>query len=218
MREQVLRELYRDKVVAIVRGLGRDSILDLAEALLEGGVRFMEVTFRQDAPETWRDTADAIACVAEKYRGDMRVGAGTVMTLEQLALAHDAGAQYIISPNADEGVIRQTRARGLVSLPGAFTATEIANAHAWGADIVKVFPAGRLGPGYIRDLRAPLAHIPLMAVGGVNAENAGDFIAAGAMGVGVGGSLVKREWIDAGAFAKITDLARAYVRAVNPEG
>ena len=213
MREATLAALKREKLVAIVRGLPGTVMLDLARALAAGGIRFMEVTFRQDAPETWPETARAIADVRAALP-DMHAGAGTVLTVEQLELARAAGAEYIISPNADRQIIEATRALGLVSLPGAFTPTEIAAAHEWGADLVKVFPAGVLGPGYIRAVRAPLKHIPLMAVGGVDEKNAADFLAAGAAGLGVGGNLVNAEWIRLGAFDRIAALAAAYVRAV----
>ena len=213
MREATLAALKREKLVAIVRGLPEACMLDLARALAAGGIRFMEVTFRQDAPETWPETARAIAAVRAALP-DMHAGAGTVLTVEQLALARQAGAEYIISPNADRRVIVATREAGLVSLPGAFTPTEIAAAHEWGADMVKVFPAGVLGPSYIRAVRAPLKHIPLMAVGGVDENNAADFLAAGAAGLGVGGNLVNAEWIRAGAYERIAALAAAYVRAV----
>lgn len=212
MRAQILQELRESKIVAIVRGQPGEAMLALGAALAAGGIGFMEVTFRQDAPETWRDTADAIAAVSGRFAGSMRVGAGTVLTLEQLEMARDAGAQFIISPNADERIIRRTRAMGLLSVPGAFTATEIVQAREWGADIVKLFPAGRLGPDYLRDLRAPLPHIPLMAVGGVNEKNAAAFLAAGASGLGVGGSLVRGEWVRAGEYARITALAAEYAR------
>ena len=215
MREAIMKELRRNRVVAIVRGQRSEAVADLAAALLEGGIRFIEITFRQGAPESWRETAGAIRSVSARFGDKMRVGAGTVMTLEQLELAREAGARFIISPNVDTGVIRATRQMGLVSLPGAFTPTEIALAYDSGADAVKVFPAGRLGPGYIRDLRGPLAHIPLMAVGGVDEKNAEAFIAAGAMGVGVGGNLVRSDWIEAGAFDRIAALAAEYARAVH---
>ena len=213
MRSRILTELRRDRIVAIVRGQSSGTMRALAEALLEGGIRFMEVTFRQDAPETWPDTAKAIRDVSRAFPGRMNVGAGTVLTLEQLELARSAGARFIISPNADRRVIEATRTMGLVSLPGAMTPTEIVRAHEWGADIVKIFPAGRLGPGYFRDIRAPLSHIPLMAVGGVNEKNAAEFLAAGAMGVGVGGNLVNGSWIAAGEYEKIAALAAEYARA-----
>ena len=214
MRDATLSALRRERLVAIVRGQEESVMLDLAGALAAGGIRFMEVTFRQDAPETWPETAAAIARVRADGPAGAHVGAGTVMTLAQLNMARDAGAEYIISPNADRRIIEATRAAGLVSLPGAFTPTEIAAAHEWGADMVKVFPAGALGPGYIKAGLAPLRHIPLMAVGGVNEKNAADFIAAGAAGLGVGGNLVNGEWIRARQFERITALARQYVEAV----
>lgn len=214
MRDATLSALRRERLVAIVRGQEESVMLDLAGALAAGGIRFMEVTFRQDAPETWPETAAAIARVRADGPAGAHVGAGTVMTLAQLNMARDAGAEYIISPNADRRIIEATRAAGLVSLPGAFTPTEIAAAHEWGADMVKVFPAGALGPGYIKAVLAPLRHIPLMAVGGVNEKNAADFIAAGAAGLGVGGNLVNGEWIRARQFERITALARQYVEAV----
>ncbi len=213
MRDQILRELRRDKVVAIVRGQSKEALLPLAEALLAGGIRFMEITFRQQAPETWRDTAEGIAALVKAFPDRLRVGAGTVLTLQQLELAWAAGAGYIISPNADRRIIQATRALGLVSLPGAMTPTEIASAWEWGADIVKVFPAGRLGPGYLRDLQGPLGHIPLMAVGGVNEANAGEYLQAGAVGIGVGGNLVNSDWIARGDFPRIQALAAEYARA-----
>lgn len=214
MRDATLLALRRERLVAIVRGQEGSVMLDLAGALAAGGIRFMEVTFRQDAPETWPETAAAIARLRADGPAGTHVGAGTVMTLAQLNMARDAGAEYIISPNADRRIIEATRAAGLVSLPGAFTPTEIAAAHEWGADMVKVFPAGALGPGYIKAVLAPLRHIPLMAVGGVNEKNAADFIAAGAAGLGVGGNLVNGEWIRARQFERITALARQYVEAV----
>lgn len=214
MREQILDALMENKIIAIVRGQRTEDMLRLAGALYEGGIRFMEVTFRQDAPETWQETAAAIRSISHEYAGKIFAGAGTVMRPEQLELARAAGAGYIISPNADEEIIRLTRSMGLVSLPGAFTPTEIAAAYKWGADAVKVFPAGALGPGYLKAVLAPLRHIPMMAVGGVDENNAADFIAAGAIGVGVGGNLVNSKWIAEGQFNRITALAAEYVRAV----
>jgi len=211
MQHDLMEELKRDRVIAIVREQPAEMMCALADALLQGGVRFMEVAFRQDAPDTWPATARCIGSLSARYGARLRVGAGTVMRLEQLEMARDAGAAYIISPDADPDLIRATKRMGLLSFPGAFTATEIARAYACGADAVKVFPAGRLGPEYIRDLRAPLRHIPMMAIGGVNEKNAGRFIAAGCMAVGAGGSLVRADLIRAGAFDAIAGLAREYV-------
>lgn len=201
------------KLIAIARGLGPEPMERLADALLQGGIRLLEVTFNQARPETWADTAAAIRQICDRFDGRMLAGAGTVVSLDQLHLAADAGAKYIISPNVDEAVIRETRRLGLVSLPGALTPTEISQAHDFGASAVKVFPAGTLGPDYIKAVRAPLSHIPLLAVGGINEKNAAAFLAAGCAGLGVGGNLVNRDWIANGEFAKITALAGELSRA-----
>jgi 2-dehydro-3-deoxyphosphogluconate aldolase/(4S)-4-hydroxy-2-oxoglutarate aldolase len=203
-----------DRIIAIVRGLAPEPMVALADALLRGGVRLVEITFNQAQPDSWADTARSIRLIGERFAGRMLAGAGTVMTLEQLRLAADAGARYIISPNVDVAVIRETRKLGLASLPGALTPTEIAAAHDAGADAVKVFPAGSLGPDYIRAIRAPLCHIPLLAVGGVTEKNCAGFVAAGCAGVGVGGNLVNKQWIQDGKFDDITALARTYTLAL----
>ena len=144
----------------------------------------------------------------------MCVGAGTVMTVEQVRQAAEAGAEYMISPNVDEEVIRETKRLGKVSIPGAMTPTEAAFAYKCGADIVKLFPAGLLGAAYIKAVKAPLKHIPVTAVGNVNVDNCAEFIKAGAVGVGVGGSLVSAKLVDEGRFDEITATAQAYVAAL----
>jgi len=213
MRNTVIQQILAKKLIAIVRGLPESQAVPLAGALLAGGITLIEVTFNQADPESFPCTAGAIAAIRDAYGGRMRVGAGTVMTPEQLRLAHDAGAGFIISPNVDPVVIEQTRALGLVSLPGCMTATEATAAHSYGADFIKVFPAGVLGPGYISALKAPLSHLKFLAVGGVDCANIPAFLRAGALGFGVGGKLVNKDWIAAGAFDKITALAQEYVKA-----
>lgn len=206
--------IQSSKIIAIVRGLPIQYMLGLANALHAGGIEMMEVTFNQQKPETWIDTANAIRAIDERMTGKMLVGAGTVLLEEQLRMALDAGAKYIITPNTRPALIRKVKELGLLCFPGALTPSEIYDAYAAGADAVKVFPAGQLGPGYIKAVKAPLSQIPLMAVGGVNEKNTAEFIAAGACGVGVGGNLVNREWIEAGAWDKITALAAEYRKAV----
>ena len=114
-------------------------------------------------------------------------------------------------------MIRKTKELGLVSIPGAMTPSEAAQAYEWGADIVKIFPAGNLGPSYIKAIKAPLKHIPLTAVGGVNVENCVEFIKAGCCGVACGGNLVSAKLINEGRFDEITELAKAYVKALRSE-
>lgn len=204
----------RRKIVAIVRGQEPRHILELAQAFHEGGIDLVEVTFNQAKPETWKDTAEAIKAIATQMEGKVLAGAGTVLTEEQLHMAADAGARYIITPNTDTALIGKVKKLGLLSFPGAMTPSEILAAYQAGADAVKVFPAGSLGPAYIKAVRGPLNQIPLMAVGGVDLSIAAAFLAAGCAGVGVGGNLVRKDWIEAGQWDKITEVAREYRKAV----
>lgn len=209
---EIMELIEQNRVIAIVRGMHPDQMAPLARALERGGIRMMEITFNQNAPETFQNTVNAIRTLSQNMR-DMAIGAGTVMTLEQLHMATDAGARYIISPDVNPALIAETKRLGLTSLPGAMSPTEIVTAWNAGADAVKVFPIGDLGVGYLKAIRAPLSHIPLIAVGGVNERNCADFLRAGAIGVGVGGQLVNREWIDAGEFYKIASLAGKIAQA-----
>ena len=210
-----LEYVQQRKIVAIVRGLKPEYMVRLAHALQEGGIGLMEVTYNQKAPETWIDTAQAISAVAREFGDELLVGAGTVITLEQVRMTYEAGGRYLVTPATQPEIIRAGKALGLGLYPGALTPTEILTAYAAGADAVKVFPAGDLGPGYIKAVKAPLSHIPLMAVGGVNEKNAADFMRAGCVGLGVGGNLVNKDWIAQGEWSRITDLAKEYVKAVN---
>ena len=119
-----------------------------------------------------------------------------MLTTLQLAIAREAGAQFIVTPNTDRPIIHAIKALGLLAFPGAMTPTEAQRAHAAGADAVKIFPAGTLGPAYLKAIASPLSHIPFLAVGGVNDTNIAEFLRAGAIGAGVGGNLVNREWIE----------------------
>ena len=213
-RELTLAKIRQEKLIAIVRGMKLSVMEELAAALLAGGISLIEVTFAQNQPDTWPDTAEAIRRLNEGFGGKILAGAGTVLTERQMHMAYDAGARYIITPNTNPEIISGTRKLELVSLPGAMTPTEIEAAWEAGADMVKVFPAGNLGPGYFKAVRAPLSHIPMLAVGGVDEKNIPDFLAAGACGFGVGGNLVNRGWIAEGAFDRITELAAKYVAAV----
>ena len=210
-----LEYVKQRKIVAIVRGLAPEYILRLGHAFEEGGIGLMEVTYNQKAPETWKATAAAIEAMAKEFGDRVLVGAGTVITLEQVKMTYDAGGHYLVTPATQPEIIRAGKALGMSLYPGALTPTEILAAYNAGADAVKVFPAGNLGPGYIKAVKAPLSHIPLMAVGGVNEKNAADFMKAGCVGLGVGGNLVNKDWIENGEWAKITALAKEFMKAVN---
>lgn len=214
MREQVLEWIERYKIVAIVRGAEPSQCAAVAEALYNGGIRLMEVTYDQKKPETWQATADAIGALARDYAGRMFVGAGTVTSPELAELTAKAGGSFIVSPDTDAAVIQKTRELGLVSMPGAMTPSEIKAAHEAGADFVKVFPVGVLGAAYLKAVRAPLSHIRMTAVGGVNEKNLREFLEAGACGAGIGGNLANKKWIQNGEYDKITETARELVRIV----
>ena len=191
--------------VVVIKELSEtDKILT---ALKHSGINTAEITFRTAC------AAEAIARITEALP-DMLVGAGTVMSPEEVMLAYNAGASYIISPNCDPEVIELTRKLGLVSIPAAFTATEIGAAIKHGADYIKLFPAYRAGDGYVKAVKAPLADAKLLAVGGVSAENAGEWLKKGFCGVGVGSNLYNNKLIEAGDFAALTELAKKFVMAV----
>jgi 2-dehydro-3-deoxyphosphogluconate aldolase/(4S)-4-hydroxy-2-oxoglutarate aldolase len=215
-KSQVLEAIRASGVVAVVRVDSADEALGAVRALLRGGVVALEVTF------TVPDAASVIARVArenaagnfETPDGALLLGAGTVTSAEQANAAIDAGARYLVSPCVVPEVIATAKERGVAMLPGALTPTEVFNAYQMGGDIIKVFPATRMGPSYIKDLKAPLPHIPLLPTGGVDASNAGEWIKAGAVALGVGGKLVDRAVIKAGDWDTLTARAKELVAAV----
>jgi 2-dehydro-3-deoxyphosphogluconate aldolase/(4S)-4-hydroxy-2-oxoglutarate aldolase len=217
MREKVINRIHKGKLIAIVRGMEEERILPLAEALYKGGITMIEVTFNQKDPESFPATARGIRGIRTRFGEDVYAGAGTVLSTTELHMAADAGALYIISPNADGEIIRETRRLGLVSLPGVLTASECVMAHRAGADFLKLFPIGSVGAAYLKALKAPLGHLHFLGVGGVDTTNIGEFLAAGAAGFGIGGSLVNKEWIEARAFDRISAAAAEYVQVVGGE-
>ena len=212
--KSVIEMIDKYKVIAIVRGADRDSILQIAKALFDGGVRLMEITFDATGKVPAEVTAGMIEAVAKEYGDKMSIGAGTVLTEEQLLLAKNAGAKYIISPNTNCNIIRKTKEYGLVSIPGAMTPSECVDAHDAGADYIKLFPMNTLGIGYYKAISAPLSHIKFLAVGGVNAENLSDHLRAGVCGVGIGSDIVNPSLIKQGNFDEISRKAGAYMQAV----
>ena len=199
MSQAVLEKILEGKIIAIVRGIPSTKIVGLAQALEKGGVNCIEVTFDQTSEEKAKDTLAAIRAIKDALGDKVCVGAGTVMSVEQVHQAVEAGAAAKLDK---------------VSIPGAMTPTEAAFAYECGADIVKLFPAGLLGAAYVKAVKAPLKHIPVTAVGNVNVENCAEFLKAGAVGVGVGGSLVSAKLVDEGRFDEITATAKAYVEAL----
>ncbi|MBQ9612573.1 MAG: bifunctional 4-hydroxy-2-oxoglutarate aldolase/2-dehydro-3-deoxy-phosphogluconate aldolase [Lachnospiraceae bacterium] len=215
-RETILEEVRRSKIVAIFRGIDAKHCSPAANAIYDGGINFCEVTFRATEEETdFSSTCDGIRNIIAGADGrNIFVGAGTVLTERQVVLARDAGAQFIITPNVNTKVIRLAKDLGMVAMPGAFTPTEIELAYEAGADIVKIFPASALGTSYFKAVSGPLAHIPLMAVGGIDLNNGKSFLEAGAVGLGIGGNLVSRKVTEAGDFEVLRKLAEEYTASI----
>lgn len=202
--------IAQHKVIAIVRKVYGQQLLELSDALCAGGVRLMECTFDQQDPDCVKKTQQAIEALRARHEGEMMFGAGTVLTPQQAAAAHEAGAQYIISPNVRPSVIEKTKELGMVSMPGAMTPSEIMDAHDAGADFVKLFPATTLGFAYIKDILAPISHVKLVATGGVTEENFGQYLNLGFAGAGVSGRLADKKLMAAGDWAQITQRAKAF--------
>lgn len=209
MKTEFMLKLREAKVIAIVRGIPSNSLGQVADALVAGGVRAIEVTF--DTP----GAAEMIRVLKKEYADKMLVGAGTVLDTETCRTAILAGADFILSPTLNTQVITMCNRYSRVAVPGVMTPTEILTALEAGAEMVKVFPAGTLGAGYIKDVKGPLKQVSIMAVGGVNLENTADFIAAGADTVGIASALVSAQLIADGDFATITKRAAAFIEAAN---
>ena len=202
------------KLVAILRGVPMDRIDGVVGALVRGGVRVLEFTFDHNEPDYMAANAAKIRYTVEKFGDQVIVGCGTALTVEEVDAAHAAGACLVISPNVDAAVIRRAKELGMVSMPGALTPTEVVNAYDMGADIVKLFPAGDLGLGYIKSVRGPLGFIPMSAVGGVKPENVKDFLNAGVVGFGVGTQIVLTKAVKSGDYAAIEARAKEFTDAI----
>lgn len=215
MKNEITAKIKEEKIIAIIRHLGAKDAEALCEALYKGGIRLAEITFDPAGTIPAEETAKTISVLRDKFAGKMLIGAGTVLDMDYARIAIGAGAEFIISPNTDPDVIRYTNECGRVSIPGAMTPTEVVSAYRAGADFVKVFPSDTLGLKFIKALRAPLPHIPLIPTGGINTGNIADFLSAGAAAVGIGSNLSRNDLVKAGRLDEITALAEEYLRAAN---
>ncbi len=209
-REQVIRDIEEHKIIVIMRGFTTEQLIRSVEAMEKGGIRLVEVTFDQTGAVSDDVTAANIRALRENFEGRVHIGAGTVMTEAQAEIAYNAGAEFIISPDCYEPVIKKTRELGMVSIPGVFTPTEAANAHRYGADFVKLFPNSEVKLSYLKALALPLAHIKFLAVGGVSHENLPEYFGAGAKGIGVATAIADKKSIFAGDYEDITRRAKLF--------
>jgi len=202
-----LTKILKHKIVAIIRGANPADVLKISEALYAGGIRILEITMNSTGP------LEAIKEAADKLGDKMVIGAGTVLDAKTARAAILAGAQFILSPIVDIDVINTAKSYGTVVIPGAHTPTEILHAFKNGGDIIKVFPA--TSPAYIKDILGPLPHIPLLPTGGINLENIKQYKQAGAVGFGIGSSLVNTQLAVTNEYlAELTQTAMKYVQAI----
>jgi 2-dehydro-3-deoxyphosphogluconate aldolase/(4S)-4-hydroxy-2-oxoglutarate aldolase len=206
--EQVYQKIRREKIIVIVRGVKKNHIIDIAEALLAGGIKMLEVTCNTEG------VFDMIELLAEKMGVQMLIGAGTVITTDSCKKALKAGAKFIIAPDVNPDVIDYCVKKNVAVLPGAATATEILTAKRHGAKMVKIFPAAAIGVDYIKALRGPIDDVDFVAVGGVRPETIKDFFSAGCVAVAVGASVVRKDFVEKSDWPAITDIARRYVKSL----
>ena len=208
-RGEILERLVGAGIVAVIRAQSSAHLMSVAEAIKQGGVDCIEVTM------TTPNALHVISEVSEKYGDEVLIGVGSVLDSETARAAILAGAQFVVGPTFDPRVIEISHRYDRPVVPGCFTPTEIANAWSAGADLVKLFPATAVGPQYIRDILGPLPQVRIVPTGGVDLQNAGDFIKAGAAALAVGSAMVDKQAVADGRFDVVTETARKFVEAVN---
>ena len=210
MKNQTIKRIMDEKIVVIVRGIDSDKIIPLAEAMYEGGIRALEITYNASNMNENAEVAGNIKKLVDHFGDKMIIGAGTVLTTGQVELTKAAGGKFIISPNVNKKVIKRTCELNMVSIPGALTPTESVDAYDAGADFVKLFPITNLGSGYVKAMKAPLSHIRFLGVGGIDENNMEEYMKAGVCGFGIGSNIVNKKLVEAGDFKAITELARVF--------
>ncbi|MBN2218393.1 MAG: bifunctional 4-hydroxy-2-oxoglutarate aldolase/2-dehydro-3-deoxy-phosphogluconate aldolase [Pirellulales bacterium] len=208
MPSNVIDRVFRTGIVSILRAPNSEGLVDVAEALLAGGVDIIEVTF------TVPGAPRVLEQVAGRLGSRVVLGAGSILDTETARIAMLSGAQFIVAPTVNLEVIQMCRRYGVPVMPGAMTPTEVLTAWQSGADVVKVFPSEVTGPAHIKAIHGPLPQIPLMPTGGVNLKTAADFLRAGAVALGAGGALAPAGAISSGDFETIEETARQFVEVI----
>ena len=204
---RVIQCLQETGIVAIVRGTGKNEILQIAEALYEGGVRAVEVTCNTPG------YLGMIQTLSEEMGDKMLIGAGTVLSPVTAQLVIDAGAKFVLAPDFNPEVVKLVHQNQKLAVPGVATPSEMLAAFRLGVDVVKLFPAGALGARYLKDVRGPLNNAAVMPVGGITLDNLAEFVQAGAFAFGIGGELVDKKAVAAGDYQKITEKAKQFIAA-----
>ena len=203
--EEIRECLTNPGIIAVVRARDSSQVVPLTGALLDAELIAVEITM------TTPNALSAIREVRDHFGSKVLLGVGTVLDSETAKKAMDAGAEFVVSPIANTALIEAAHLGGCPVMLGAYTPTEAQTAHELGADFIKIFPADKLGPQYIRAIRAPLPHLRIIPTGGIDLNNALDFFKAGCVALGLGSSLVSAEILRDADWAKLTELARSYV-------
>lgn len=214
MCKRLIEEIENEKIIVIVRGVEKNKLIPIAEAMYRGGIKFLEITYSANGEVSDEETKENIRLLANHFGGKMHIGAGTVLTEKQAELTKQADGEFVISPDTNPKVIKRTKELDMVSIPGALTPSEIQLAHISGADFVKLFPVSNLGIDYVRAVKAPLSHIRLLAVGGVDLNNIPGYLDIGVCGFGIGSNIVSGKLIGQNDYKTIEELAKKYVSAV----
>jgi len=205
----LIETIMTTRLIGIIRLKRYHHPVEIARALVEGGIKALEFTLSGEG------ALESITAARQALERDIHVGAGTVLSPEDVAKACDAGAEFVVTPSFDPQVVVACERADLPIVCGAFTPTEMMNALLAGADLIKLFPARLGGPQYVRDLLAPYPNLRLVPTGGVSADNAADYLKAGAVAVAIGGKLVSQEDVDDERYFEITRRATACVQAVS---
>ncbi|MEB6119282.1 bifunctional 2-keto-4-hydroxyglutarate aldolase/2-keto-3-deoxy-6-phosphogluconate aldolase [Mammaliicoccus sciuri] len=203
---KILNQLHENYLVAVVRGNDEDETKKIVDEIIKGGFKNIEITF------TVPNAEEVINQVHKQYGDDIVLGAGTVLDVATAQIAINKGAQYIVSPHLDTNISKLCNVYSIPYLPGCSSATEIIVALRYGSDLIKLFPGGQLGAGFIKDIKGPVPNVELMPSGGVNLDNVSDWIEKGSFAVGIGGDLTKE--FTGNNFEVISEKAQKYVEAV----
>ena len=212
--DKFIKEFYERKIIVVCRGIEEGEIVKVANALYNGGIRFMEIPFNQAMPSSFSETARMIKSAKDALGDKIHVGAGTVLTMEQFELAKNAGAEIIVSPTLEEDIVLATKKAGLISMPGCATPSEMTKAYNIGADLIKLFPSSVVDMKMIKEIRVPLNHLPLICFGGVNAENVKEVLSLGVVGVGMASSILDKKALKDRDYDKITQLAKDITKRI----
>ena len=213
-REEIIKAVEDNKIIATLRAVPEEKLVSVAEALYNGGIRLLGISYSSDESISDEETAKSIEKLANLFKGRLYIGAGDVLTDEQVRLTKDAGGAFVISPTTDKKVIQQSYRCGLVSIAGALTPTEINEAHNFGTDFVKLSSVSNLGTEYIKSTKTSLSHVKLLAVGGINENNVIDYLKAGVCGFEIESNIAAQKMIDNDDYNGITELAKKYAELI----